>query len=79
MLYDLIHVLVGVLTVGLIFIHPVLTVVGALAFIIYQLDEDWSIKDGAWKDIREWMIGYFIAGAFLLGWFIKSIMARGGF
>ncbi len=79
MLYDLIHVLVGALTVGLVLIHPALTIVAFLAFIFYQFREAQTIGDLDFADVREWMIGYFIAGAGLLGWFIRSIMIRGGF
>lgn len=79
MLYDLIHVLVGALTVGLIFIHPVLTVVGFLAFFIYQIREAQTIGDLDFADMKEWMLGYFIAGAVLLYLFIRTIIIRGGF
>ena len=72
MTYDLIHILVGALTAGLVLVHPVLTIVGTLAFMIYQLDEGMHIKNGAWKDIKEWMVGFYLAGASLLIWWLKQ-------
>lgn len=59
-LTSLAHVFGGLLT-ALVSIHnPVLAVLMALTFIIYELDEDWHISDEAFKDIKEFIYGLFI-------------------
>ena len=51
--------------------YPVLAVIATVLFIIYELDEDWHLNDKAFRDIREYLIGFFV-GLILLGvevWF----------
>lgn len=35
-------------------------------FIIYELDEDWHISDGAFVDIRDYALGLYIASLLLI-------------
>ena len=37
------------------------------AFLVYEITEDWKLKDGAFIDIQGWMIGLFIGAAMLFG------------
>lgn len=67
LLGSFIHVLVGVLTVLSIYVSPVFPVLGFVGFIIYELDEDWHISDYAYKDIREFMVGFFATISVILG------------
>jgi len=55
------HFSFGMLTV---FATTPINLIMFLTFIIYELDEDWHIKDGAWIDIAQYGIGLGI-GAFL--------------
>lgn len=38
-------------------VMPALAAIMFTGFIIYELDEDWHIKDGAYRDIREMLVG----------------------
>ena len=57
---QLAHFFSGVMTVLSVYIHPILAIITFLCFIIYELDEDWHISDGAFKDIRYYGIGLFL-------------------
>lgn len=49
-------------------VEPVLAVVATALFVIYELDQDWHLHDKAYKDIREYMVGFFAALAAMLLW-----------
>ena len=36
-----------------------------MGFYIYELNEDWHLKDGAWLDIYGWIVGFGIGVALL--------------
>jgi len=59
------HFLFGLVAVLVITIHPILTVIAVVLFIIYELNEDLHLKDGAYEDIKEFIYG-FILGCMLL-------------
>ena len=63
-----IHFLCGLL-VGLAgwFGLDMLAILGFMGFIIYELTEDWKIDDGAWKEICEFMAGFFLITALAIG------------
>jgi len=55
---DLAHVLFGVLTVfAAVYVHPVVSTIMFLVFVIYELDEEWHLEDESYEDIREYGIG----------------------
>lgn len=61
MLRNPFHYLAGFLTAAAALVAWPLVVVGAGVFIIYELNEERYLRDEAYKDVREFMIGYFIA------------------
>lgn len=64
--FDFIHGVCGVMTVVLATFNPVAAVLFAAAFMLYQLREEARIKDMAFKDIREWLVGFGTAAAVLI-------------
>jgi len=57
-LTDLAHVVFGFLTVlASVYVHPVISVIMFVTFIVYQLDEEWHLEDESYEDIREYGIG----------------------
>ena len=54
------HVLFGVATVFSADVNPVLPVVFFLTFTLYELDEEWSIGDHAFEEMREYGAGLFL-------------------
>jgi len=38
-------------------VSPTLSAIMFIGFIIYELDEEWHIKDKSYKDIKEMLIG----------------------
>ena len=62
------HFVGGVLTaLAACLLNPALAAVMFACFIIYELDEDWHIKDKAYRDIKVYAVGLFGAVAALLG------------
>jgi hypothetical protein len=39
-----------------------------LGFIVYELDQDWHIKDKAYRDLLGFLIGAYLAGVGLVIW-----------
>ena len=60
------HFLAGLLSSLAVAVSPVLTVVGFLVFLIYELDEEWKLNDVAYEEIREYGAGFFLGIAVLL-------------
>jgi hypothetical protein len=60
-LTDLSHALLGVLIVVLTKVNPLASILLFLAFLVYELDEDWHISDQAYNDILELMVGMVIS------------------
>jgi len=60
---SLAHFLYGVLTA---LSDWYLSISMAILFIIYELDEEWHIKDNAYRDILEYIIGVAIGALALL-------------
>jgi hypothetical protein len=60
------HFLAGLLSSLAVAVSPVLTVVGFLVFLIYELDEEWKLEDYAYEEIREYGAGFFLGVAILL-------------
>jgi len=51
------HMFFGGLTAILVFIHPVLSIINTVAFIIYELEQSRHKKDPAYEEILEFMMG----------------------
>jgi hypothetical protein len=65
-LTSLAHYFFGFLSAVMVRVSIVFTVINAIVFIIYELDEDWKISDYAYKDIREFLVGLTLGEALLL-------------
>lgn len=59
------HLPVGAFNAWLLGESPVFGVVFFVCFLFYELNEDWRIKDQAWKDLAGWLWGFALA-AYLL-------------
>jgi len=70
MLKAISHYLAGRATPLFLYIHPpestALTVLAWGSFMLYEFDQDWSLKDGAYKDIKEYSIGFYTVSIILL-------------
>ena len=56
-LRKLAHYAWGLLTALVALVAPVLSALMFLGFIVYELDEEWHIRDKSYNDIREMLIG----------------------
>ena len=63
---SLAHVLFGYFCGVLTLYAPFYAILGSLIFIFYELDEDYYLNDKAYKDIREFLVGFFLAGLEIL-------------
>ncbi len=55
----LLHIPIGILNavISLSFV-PIASILLFVGFMIYEISEDWRIKDGAYLDVFGWLIGY---------------------
>jgi hypothetical protein len=60
------HVVYGLLSALSVRVSPVLTVVMAAVFIIYELDEEWRLSDYAYDELIEFMTGFSIGVVVML-------------
>jgi len=65
------HYLAGIITALSYILSPVLPILGAGLFIIYELNEDWHLHDRAYHDILEFMIGFYFC---LVGLIIREVL-----
>jgi len=65
-LWDVVHFIGGVITGLAATKAPVLGLIMAIVFLVYELNEDWYIKDKAYRDIRAYLVGLFITAILLL-------------
>ena len=63
----LIHLPVGAATVFLFFFSAHMAWIFFISFLIYELNEDFHIKDNAWKDLAGFMWGIVITAG-LIRW-----------
>lgn len=52
-----VHYLWGILISIVALLSPTLSVLMFTGFIIYELDEEWHIRDKSYADIREMLVG----------------------
>ena len=64
--YKLSHYLCGALTVLAVKIHAILSVILFVGFVIYEIDEEKMIKDYAFEELREYLVGFCIVLILLL-------------
>ena len=57
---DIAHIVAGLIASLATFINPVAGVLATALFIIYELDEEWHLKDESYKDILEFAVGYYV-------------------
>ncbi len=61
----LIHVPVGIFNVFCLYVGVVFGVLFFIGFFIYELQQDYRLKDGAYLDIFGWLIGFGLGVALL--------------
>jgi len=59
-LKQIIYFLAGVLTAYTSFYNTILSILMFIAFMLYELDEDWHIRDQAYRDILVYAIGLYM-------------------
>jgi len=62
------HVLAGFLSCVAILISPVLSVLGFVIFLVYEMDQDWRKDDWLDKEMMEYGMGFFLGIVVLLLW-----------
>lgn len=65
-LCSIVHFLGGALTALVSTKFPVLGLIMAILFIVYEVDEDWHLSDEAFRDILEFTIGLYITSLVVL-------------
>jgi len=58
----LLHVPAGAATVALLEAHAALAVIFFLGFVVYELNEDWRIRDCAFVDMAGYLWGLALVG-----------------
>ena len=58
--YKLSHYICGALTVLAVKIHAILSLILFVGFVIYEMDEEKVLKDYAFEELREFLIGFCI-------------------
>ena len=56
----------GVLTALVSSIYPLLSVINTAIFVIYELDQEWNLKDTAYEEMLEFLLGLCIGEIALL-------------
>lgn len=69
----LMHIPVGLVAVLGVFLNPMLGVLMLVGFIVYELNEDRHIKDGAWIDTAGFVWGTAIG---IIVWFIWRLICQ---
>ena len=64
-LFSLAHIVFGFLASVSVLINPVLTVINFLIFLMYELDQQWTIRDEAYQELSEYGLGFGLGVVFL--------------
>jgi hypothetical protein len=70
------HYLAGFITAAAALVHWELVVVGAGLFCLYEINQDHYLEDEAYKDLLEFIVGFFLATGGLIclrvfwGWWV---------
>lgn len=70
----LLHIPVGIFTVFCGYVGWYLALIFFGAFMIYEVNEDWHLKDQAWIDIFGYLIGIALG---VIGLFIWEVLTNG--
>jgi len=54
----LLHLPVGAFNAWLLTESPAAGAIFFVGFLVYELNEDWRIRDHAWKDLKGWLWGF---------------------
>ena len=65
------HYIAGILIAVSCLVSWTLPIIGAIMFLVYEVDEDWHLHDKAYHDILEAMLGFFLA---VVGLLIRGFM-----
>ena len=60
------HIVFGVLTALVSVISPVLPIINTAIFVIYELDQEWHLKDAAYEELFEFAAGLAVGEVALL-------------
>ena len=71
-LEDMAHFTFGLLSALSVVIHPILTVIAFLIFILYELDQDFRLSDYAYQEICQYGFGFGLGIVILLFFKILS-------
>lgn len=63
---DIAHFVGGLLVILISNVFPIAAVLLTSLFVIYEMDESWSINDEAFRDIKIYLLGGFLGAIFLL-------------
>jgi len=69
------HYLAGFLAAAAVLVNWVLVLAGAGLFCLYELNEDRYLRGQAYKDVREFMVGFFIATGGLVCLELYSVLS----
>lgn len=65
-LFTVVHMLAGIITILAIQVSFVVPFLLFCGFMIYELNEDWHLGDGAYRDILEYDVGMFVGVLILI-------------
>ncbi len=57
------HAFIGAVVAGISYLNPILGFTGALGFYFYERNEDRWLKDGAYLDVKAFLVGLIGTGA----------------
>ena len=60
------HFFAGVITILSVFIHPIIPVVLAATFYLYEAMEDKTLHDKSFRDVRQFSYGAFLTAVILI-------------
>jgi hypothetical protein len=76
-LFSLAHITFGFLASVSVLISPVLTVVNFLIFFVYEMDQQWTISDEAYQELREYGFGFGLGVVVMLITLLSKIYIGG--
>jgi hypothetical protein len=76
-LFSLAHITFGFLASVSVLISPVLTVINFLIFFVYEMDQEWTISDEAYQELREYGFGFGLGVVVMLITLLSKIYIGG--
>jgi len=68
------HAVFGLLSALSVLVHPVLTVLAFLLFVIYELNEEWHLHDEMYEELREFGYGFSVGLCIMLASFWLGLL-----